>query len=135
MLPSSIFERRPPVSETVQSSPPPGLGERGGKFWSELHESLEFEPHESALVLEACRTLDRIEALEHLLVGGLASTGSTGQTVVHPAVAELRQQQAGFARLMAAVNMPADVAAADRFRLSRAHAGAAARWERPKAVG
>jgi hypothetical protein len=111
------------------------LGERGEKFWVDLHESLEFDPHETALLVEACRALDRIEALEALLVGGLVSTGSTGQTVVHPAVAELRQQQAGFARLMSAVNLPADVAAGERFRVTRAHAGAAARWERPRAVG
>ena len=118
------------MTESAKPSPPQGLAERGVQFWIDLHESLEFDPQETALLTEACRTLDRIEALEALLAGGLTSVGSTGQTVVHPAVAELRQQQAGFARLMGAVNLPADVATADRFRSARAHAGAAARWER-----
>lgn len=122
------------MTESAKPSPPPELAERGAQFWIDLHESLEFDPQETALVTEACRTLDRIDALELLLAGGLTSTGSTGQTVVHPAVAELRQQQAGFARLIGAVNLPADAAAADRFRTMRAHAGAAARWQRPKAV-
>lgn len=110
---------------------PSSLGEAGAAFWSELHDALEFDAKEEALVLEACRTLDRIEALHAAIDdAGLLSTGSTGQVVVHPAVAELRQQQTGLARLLSGVVFPDGEEAADRFRQARAHAGADARWGR-----
>jgi hypothetical protein len=119
----------------VAPAPPPELAARGRAFWVELHTVLEFNPKETALLGEACRTLDTIDALAGTIESdGLTTTGSMGQTVVHPAVPELRQQQAGFNRLMSAINLPDDDAAADRFRTARAKAGAAARWERPRAV-
>lgn len=112
--------------------PPSDLGPRGTAFWVELHGVLEFNPKETALLAEACRTLDTIDALAAAVESdGLTTTGSMGQTVVHPAVPELRQQQAGFNRLMSAINLPDDDDAAERFRTARAHAGADARWKRP----
>lgn len=115
---------------------PPVLGVEGLAFWRELREEFEFDAKESALVLEACRTLDVIAGLAEVVESaGLLSTGSAGQVTVHPAVPELRQQQAAFARLIGQVVLPGDEEAADRFRQARARAGAAARWERPlKAV-
>lgn len=114
----------------VKVTPPDGLGVRGSEFWAELHSELDFNPKEEALLFEACRTLDLVEGLAELVKDGLTTTGSMGQTVVHPAVPELRQHQAAFARLMAAIELPEDEAAADRFRTARAHKGADARWLR-----
>lgn len=119
------------MSEEVVE-PPVGLGLRGSAFWRELHEALEFEPKESALVLEACRVLDVIDELVGVLErDGSMTKGSAGQPVVHPVVAEIRQQQQTFGRLMGLVRLPEDEQAADRFRTARAKAGAAARWQSP----
>jgi hypothetical protein len=108
---------------------PAGLLGRGSAFWIEMLTELEFDTKETALVLEAARVLDRIDQLaEAIEADGLTVKGSMGQTVIHPAVAELRQQQAAFARLIGGVNLPDDDAAADRFKYERAKAGSDARW-------
>lgn len=84
------------------------LGERGRELWRELHETLEYDAHESAVVLEACRTVDAIDSLSAIIASaGYMAAGSTGQAVVHPAVAELRQQQASFSRLLTSLNLSA----------------------------
>lgn len=113
-------------------SPPEGLSERGSAFWRELHEALEFDGKESALLFEACRVLDLIDDLAGVLErDGSMTVGSAGQPVVHPAVSEIRQLQQTFGRLMQLIRLPEDVAAADRFHTARAKAGAAARWGGP----
>jgi hypothetical protein len=49
----------------------------------------------------ACSSLETIHQLEALVVSdGLLSTGSTKQTVIHPAVVELRHQRAAYAKLL-----------------------------------
>lgn len=107
------------------------LGERGAAFWGSMQDAFEFEAKESELLFEACRSLDRIDALEAVLeAAGLVIAGSTGQQILHPAVAELRQQQAQFGRLAGLLHLPEDERAAARFRSTRAHAGSDARWLR-----
>ncbi|RZS58975.1 hypothetical protein EV141_0188 [Microcella putealis] len=115
---------------------PQGLNARGSIFWEEIHDDLEFDARDAAIVLEACRVLDVIDELTAAVDrDGVMTVGSTGQPVVHPGVAEIRMQQATFARLMGSLKLPDDDAANDRFRHERAKAGAAARWYGPKAVG
>lgn len=108
--------------------PEQALGERGKAFWSALTKVLEFAPQETEVLLEACRTLDRINDLTAVIeADGTMISGSMGQRILHPAVAEVRQLQAAFVRLTGALNLPEDAAAGDRFRTARAKAGAAAR--------
>ncbi|MGV3714348.1 P27 family phage terminase small subunit [Pseudolysinimonas sp.] len=117
------------MSEFVVPSAPVELGERGTRFWDALHRDFEFEVRDTEIVREACRVLDRIDELEGALEEeGLLSAGSKGQTVLHPAVAELRQQQSTFRQLMGSVELPGDDEARDAFRHQRAKAGAEARW-------
>lgn len=112
-------------------SVPSELGERGAAFWSALQSEFEFDTKESELLLESCRVLDLIDQLQVAVEqGGAMIPGSKGQDVVNPAIGELRQQQVTFARLSALLRLPADEAAAERFRLARAHAGAEGRWLR-----
>lgn len=55
----------------------------------------------------ACATLDTIHELEALVASdGLVTTGSKQQTVVHPAVVELRHQRAAYARLVQQLGLP-----------------------------
>jgi hypothetical protein len=115
--------------------PPGGLGVRGSRVWIELQRvGGPFEPNDAEMVLEACRTLDVIEQLAAAVdADGLFTTGSQGQRVMNPALAELRQQQAAFGKLLAGVSLPEREKAADLFHHRRAKAGATARWERPVA--
>jgi P27 family predicted phage terminase small subunit len=82
------------------------LGVRGRELWDSIMGDLEGDVHDAAIVLETCRTLDTIDSLvaavaEH----GVVVSGSRGQVTVNPAVAELRQQQASFARLLGQLNL------------------------------
>ncbi len=121
-------------------SPPKGLRRRGRALWRVLHERLEYDPHEAELVLETCRTVDAIESLQSVIDrDGYTVAGSTGQTIVHPAVAELRQQQVGLTRLLTTLNLTAALeGTAGAVGLSRAtsdqaSAAANARWSRSRA--
>lgn len=114
--------------ETKDDESPEGLSERGRAFWISLTEVLEFAPQEAEVLLEACRTLDRIDALtEAIEDDGTMILGSMGQKILHPAISEVRQLQASFVRLTGALHLPEDAAAAEKFRTARAKAGAIAR--------
>lgn len=85
---------------------PPGLGPRGASLWRSLTDVYEWDSAEAELLAEACRTLDAIEALRTVVATeGTMSEGSRGQRVVHPAVQELRLQQAAYARLAGLLNL------------------------------
>lgn len=127
------------MAESLKVPPPPkGLGRRGRAFWKELQGELEFDAAATQTLVEACRTLDRLEELDAVIAAeGVTSTGSMGQTVVHPAVAEARQMQAGWSRLVTALDLPASEEEERDFeawKTRRAKAGAAARHGYLKAV-
>ncbi|MGP6172003.1 hypothetical protein ACTU6V_12450 [Microbacterium sp. A204] len=108
---------------------PTGLGKRGKAFWAALTEKIEYAVQESEVLVEACRTLDRIDELtEAVQSDGVMISGSMGQRILHPAIGELRQQQASFVRLVGALHLPEDEQAKDKFHTARAKAGAAGRW-------
>jgi Phage terminase, small subunit len=55
----------------------------------------------------ACSVLDTVQQLEALLASdGLVTTGSKQQTVIHPAVVELRHQRQAYARLVSQLGIP-----------------------------
>lgn len=111
--------------------PPPGLKDRGREFWKALYGETEFDASGAEIVLEACRTLDRLEALDAVIAEeGVVSYGSTGQRTVHPAVSEARQLQMTLTRLVDALDLPEseeEIAEHERWKVQRAKAGAAAR--------
>lgn len=110
------------------------LGPRGREFWDAQQAQLEFDPHEAAVLLEACRTLDMIDSLAGAIdADGVMLTGSQGQRVVNGAVAELRQQQAALARLIIQLNLDApDVAGAVSAKAAAGRAAAQKRWREMK---
>ena len=118
-------------------APPPGLGVRGAAAWVEIHETFEFDPQETALLVEVCRTLDTIDALSKAIeIDGYMLTGSQGQPVLNGAVAELRQQQLSYARLVTMLNLQGVEGAAAIIRATsvRASTAANARWNKEKRV-
>jgi hypothetical protein len=86
--------------------PPNGLGLRGSEFWTAAQSQLEFDERETDLLTEVCRTLDTIDLLSAAIdTDGVMLTGSQGQRVLNGAVAERRQQQAAYARLVTQLNL------------------------------
>ena len=94
----------------------------------------ELEPDRAALLDQAAAVVDRIVELERRAdTDGLVQQGSTGQPIVHPAVAEARQQRALLQKLLAAVGLPAadDGSSWDGVAAStRARRAALTRWSR-----
>ncbi|WP_282826952.1 P27 family phage terminase small subunit [Gulosibacter sediminis] len=115
---------------------PAGLRGRGGRLWRDLHADLEFDVHETELVLELCRTVNRIDELQATIdEHGTMVAGSTGQLIVNPAIAEQRQQQATLARLVTLLNLPSEDAGQQAQMISlQAKRAAEARWAKSKAV-
>ena len=129
------------MTDDTDPAPPEVLRERGAALWRDLHESLEFDVHETPVVLEACRTADAIDELAAVIDrDGYMSTGSAGQAIVHPAVSELRQQQQNLIRLLTTLNIDAALEGASgavglsRAISAQASAAANARWQKSKAA-
>lgn len=91
-----------------------------------------YEPdgREAELIDRACATADLIAELEAVVEReGTTTLGSAKQTVIHPAVPELRQQRALLMRLLAGLDFGSDSTAAAVS--SGARHAARARWSGP----
>lgn len=109
------------------------LGLRGQRLWDAIlgaEDGLDGDQHDRELVAETCRILDVIDGLSTAVDrDGVTVSGSRGQTVVHPAVAELRQQQLAFSRLIAQLNLDeAEVGAILSARAASAKRAGQKRW-------
>jgi hypothetical protein len=59
------------------------------------------------LLHECCRILDELNDLRAVVVAdGVASTGSQGQPVAHPALAAMTSHRGILGRLLAQLNLP-----------------------------
>jgi P27 family predicted phage terminase small subunit len=114
--------------------PPDVLGDRGRKLWLELTDEFDFDPQEVQLLLETCRTLDQIDALQDsIATNGVMVSGSQGQPVLNAAVAELRQQQTSYGRLVGQLNLlDAELGQAMTARARAARTAGQARWREGK---
>ena len=119
---------------TTKPKPPNGLATRGRKFWRDVVDEFDLTDAERHLLHEACRSLDRIDALEALVATeGQTVTGSTGQTVLHPAIAEARQQRLVLGRLVKQLDLPDEdeyTPAKPSINTDRARYAAQQRWSR-----
>ena len=93
-----MAERTPPT--------PKGTGANGRRLWQSIVSAYELDEHETALLREAVRTIDRLDEL-HAVVDaeGLMVEGRYGPKV-HPAMVEARQLKIALARLLAALRLP-----------------------------
>lgn len=114
---------------------PAGLKVRGKRFWKASMEAFDFTDAETALLEEACRTLDNVDLLADAIArDGAMVLGSTGQPVVHPALTEARGQRVVLHRLIAALALPDDDGqSVPSGRSLSASTAAQARWK-PAAV-
>lgn len=86
------------------------LGQAGRALWESIHEDLdedfELDARELHLLERAGRCADDLAALEAAVdEDGVTSTGSRGQTVVHPALTEARHLRLVQLRLLAALDL------------------------------
>lgn len=116
------------MSDVKIPPPPRGLGKRGREFWRKIQADVEVDGATTDVLLEACRVLDRLDALNTVIESdGVTATGSTGQTVVHPALQEARLTQLAFTRLVQALDLPAseeEDRAFERWKVERSRKGA-----------
>ena len=79
--------------------PPRGLKTPGRKLWASVQENYSLEMHEELLLLEICRTADTLDRLARQIAADGPESGW--------ATVEARQQRIVFARLSAAMRLPA----------------------------
>lgn len=85
---------------------PHGITGPGLELWRDLHDVLEFDCHERALVTELCRSVTLADMLAREVdVLGVVVDGQRGPKA-NPLVAELRQQRLVIARLVASLGIP-----------------------------
>lgn len=80
---------------------PNGTKAAGARLWHAIVEAYDLETHELVLLRELTRTADLLDDLH------AAAQAPWDGDRVHPAVIELRQQRIAFARLEAALRLPA----------------------------
>jgi hypothetical protein len=106
-------------------TPPPGCGTVGRKLWRSILTDYEFDQHEMVLLERACRVADVCAALQAVVDSdGPMTTNRFGDAVAHPALVELRQQSIVFARLVAALRVPATDDDAQQTRPQQRRTGA-----------
>lgn len=104
---------------------PSGLGDAGAKLWEDVTGKYELRADELVTLEAACRASDRIVAMEDERDGRVTATGSMGQVVVHPLVAEIRAHEAQVTSLLAKLKLPDDTGVA---QVSQQRAAAQSRW-------
>lgn len=93
---------------------PDGLSNESILLWESVTSRWVLRPDELDVLADVCRVSDRIADLEDSLSFGVMTQGSMGQPVLHPAVAEIRQQQALKASLWRSLRLPDDVESGQR---------------------
>ena len=92
---------------------PTSLGDLGAEMWDSYVKEYEFRPDELRWLETACRATDRLEVMDSELSAlGYMLTGSTGQDVVNPLVAEIRATEAHRDNALKRLGIPDDVGAA-----------------------
>ena len=83
---------------------PTQYGEAGERLWASVADHFDLEEHEQALLREACRTVDQLDALAAVVdADGVVVDGKA-----HPALVESRQLRLALARLLASLRLPDD---------------------------
>lgn len=98
--------RKPTQSDIAR--PPAGTGPSGRKLWRSVLDVYELEQHETALLIEMCRTVDLLDDLAAIVAAEGTMVPGPGLTMrVHPAIVEARQLRIALARLSASLRLPA----------------------------
>lgn len=121
------------VRRAAPPDPPDGLREAGQALWRDVFGPWELRPDEERLLHASCKTVDEIDRMEAALADtDPVATGSKGQPVAHPLIAEVRAHRLALRQLLGSVGVewPDDPGAADGSVAGRKLARA--RWDRPR---
>jgi hypothetical protein len=115
--------------DVSKPSPPEGLKPGGRALWRRVTEAYAMRPDELLVLEYACRSRDRITEMRGQLAGmDLMVFGSTGQLVVNPLVAELRQHESHHAALLARLKLADVDAEASGGKANTQRENAKVRW-------
>jgi hypothetical protein len=82
------------------STAPRYLSKRMKTFWASILATRKLQPHEAAILLEACVSFDRAEAARKVLQKGLTYTDRFGAPRPRPEIAVERESRLVFAKLI-----------------------------------
>lgn len=116
-------------------NPLSGLGQAGKGLCeavvADLPDGWELDERERVLLNLAGRQADDLARLERVIAKkGAMALGSTGQPVVHPAVAEARQARLAISKLIGELELPDEEEKPSTSASKRAKKAADARWGR-----
>jgi len=98
-------------------------------LWRKVNAEFGLAAHESAILTQVCRIVDRLDAIEAELSGAaLTVAGSTGQPRAHPLLAEWRMQARVLESLSRALSIPLPGEDVGRRRSPTAREAALQRW-------
>ena len=121
------------MTEHPKPRVPAGVGSTGRALWRRLVGVYEFEEHELAVLEVAARQADDVAALEALIVDqGMTVTGSTGQSRLNPAIAEVRQGRLALGKLLGLLALPDEFDRPATAASRTAQKAANARWSRKR---
>jgi hypothetical protein len=87
--------------------PPNGLAKPGRALWREIQGVYVLDPAEEQILLQMCRLTDTLARLETELAGAETTvSGSRGQPVGHPLLAEVRLTSLALGRLSKQLALP-----------------------------
>lgn len=127
------------MAETPEKPPipraPRGLGSAGKALWKSVHQTFSFEdePHLLAILEEACKVRDVIEALDAAMQGEpMTVLGSARQLTIHPLISQAGAERSRLAALLKAIGLPdnADPEDPQARRSAAGKTAARARWNR-----
>lgn len=120
------------MTATKKVAVPKGMKAAGAALWRKVLDLYELRPDELVTLEKACRASDRIVAMEVELGDRVTATGSMGQVVVHPLIAEIRAHEAQVASLLAKLKLPdpgvGSGEGVEQPRSTQARAAAQSRW-------
>lgn len=116
---------------------PAHLDRAGKKLWREIAKDYDLRPDEYRILEDACREADLIEILaDAQREQPVMISGSMGQSVLNPLIAEVRQHRTTLSTLLVKLKLPDEPTAvgqpapAGDDRATQARAAANARWSR-----
>lgn len=95
------------MTESSGPGVPSGLCDPGRRLWDSVVSAYELDEHETALLVEAVRTVDLLDLLDEKVRADGPLVESPQGLKAHPAAVEARQQRIALARLLAALRLPA----------------------------
>ncbi|MEX5259582.1 P27 family phage terminase small subunit [Kocuria sp. CPCC 205263] len=97
---------RPVTTAPQQPRTPRNLGSKGRRIWDTVTAEFEIEEHNIPLLEIACRTADKVQALEKEIENHGYTIASPQGLRANPALAEQRAHIKQLATILATLNLP-----------------------------